>query len=127
MRQAEAPSSSNYAPLQTWVANRNPYPAAPSSQAPPGSYSHNMIDVSNDVNWNGRDALGNPLSANFESYYQDLHDNTRDMILADLRVQNSSTEAGSEVNSATAAQTHGEAPRSGRSATATWSYQTGPR
>lgn len=127
MRQAEALNPSNYTPMQIWGANDNPYPAAPSFQVPPGSYSHNMINVSNGVNWNGYDALGNPLSANLGSYYQDSHDNTRDMSLADLRAHNSSTEADAEVNSATTAQTHGEAPRPGRSATATWSYQTGPR
>lgn len=70
--------SGNYAPMQTWGANGNPYSAAPSSQVPTGGYLPDIINLTNDIDWaNGLDALGNPLSANLRSYYEDLHDDPR--------------------------------------------------
>lgn len=66
-----------YAPLQTWGSNSNPCVAA-SSQVPPGGYLPNIINRTNDIDWaNGLDAVGNPLSANLRSYYEDLHDDPR--------------------------------------------------
>lgn len=71
-------NSGNYAPLQTWGANGNPYAAAPSPQVPSGGYLPDVINLTNDIDWvNGLDALGNPLSANLRSYYEDLHDDPR--------------------------------------------------
>lgn len=71
-------NSGAYAPLQTWGANSNPYPAALSSQVPTGGYLPDIINLTNDIDWvNGLDALGNPLSANLRSYYEDLHDDPR--------------------------------------------------
>lgn len=71
-------NSGAYAPLQTWGANSNPYPAAPSSQVHTGGYLPDIINLTNDIDWvNGLDALGNPLSANLRSYYEDLHDDPR--------------------------------------------------
>lgn len=71
-------NSGNYAPLQTWGTNGNPYSAAPSPQVPTGGYLPDIINLTNDIDWvNGLDALGNPLSANLRSYYEDLHDDPR--------------------------------------------------
>lgn len=71
-------NSGNYAPLQTWGANGNPYAAAPSSQALTGGYLPDVINLTNEIDWvNGLDALGNPLSSNLRSYYEDLHDDPR--------------------------------------------------
>lgn len=71
-------NSGNYAPLQTWGANGNPYAVAPSPQVPSGGYLPDVINLTNDIDWvNGLDALGNPLSANLRSYYEDLHDDPR--------------------------------------------------
>ena len=71
-------NSGAYAPLQqAWGANSNPYPAA-SSQVPAGGYLPSLINLVNDIDWvNGLDALGNPLSANLRSYYEDLHEDPR--------------------------------------------------
>ncbi|KAI3397780.1 hypothetical protein diail_10313 [Diaporthe ilicicola] len=70
--------SGAYAHLPTWGANSNPYPAAPSTRVPSGGYLPDLIDLTNNIDWdNGLDALGNPLSANLRSYYEDLHDDPR--------------------------------------------------
>lgn len=71
-------NSGAYAPLQTWGANSNPYPAASSQVPTRGGYLPEVINLTNDIDWvNGLDALGNPLSANLRSYYDDLHDDPR--------------------------------------------------
>ncbi|KAH8754089.1 SNF2 family N-terminal domain-containing protein [Diaporthe sp. PMI_573] len=70
-------NSGAYAPLQTRGANISPYSAA-SSQVPTGGYLPDIINLTTDIDWaNGLDALGNPLSANLRSYYEDLHDDPR--------------------------------------------------
>ncbi|KKY29656.1 putative dna repair protein rad5 [Diaporthe ampelina] len=51
---------------------------AASSQVPAGGYLPSLINLVNDIDWvNGLDALGNPLSANLRSYYEDLHEDPR--------------------------------------------------